>query len=396
MTMDLPTRTPDPAQATGSAWHDFRPGDSLFASPDGVFHGRGCLLQAAPDRDVGACASELLRQARMASSGGVPAAHRVLLGLLPFDPAQPARLLIPGELRRMAFPPELPPQRPTPVLSRRAWPTGAAYEDGVRQALALLESDPALRKLVLARTLELELPTALDLPQTIARLWRRNPHGYTYALPLSPDGGRTFIGASPELLVQRTGRHVFVHPLAGTAVRASDPDLDTRNGQTLLHSAKDRLEHAVVVEAIEAALRPLCRRLDIPAQPSLTATDRLWHLGTPITGELEDPALHALDLAIALHPTPAVCGLPTARARRAIADIEPFERGYYAGAVGWCDANGDGVWSVAIRCAEVSGRRLTLYAGAGIVPGSVPEQERRETGNKLRTVLDALGLESNA
>ncbi|MDY0310021.1 MAG: chorismate-binding protein, partial [Castellaniella sp.] len=100
----------------------------------------------------------------------------------------------------------------------------------------------------------------------------------------------------------------------------------------------------------------------------------------------------ALDLAIALHPTPAVCGLPTAHARRAIAALEPFERGYFAGAVGWCDATGDGTWAVAIRCARSCGHRLTLSAGAGIVPGSVPALEYRETGNKLRTVLDALGI----
>ncbi|CAM5195833.1 isochorismate synthase OS=Castellaniella defragrans (strain DSM / CCUG 39792 / 65Phen) OX=1437824 GN=BN940_00301 PE=3 SV=1 [Castellaniella denitrificans] len=129
-----------------------------------------------------------------------------------------------------------------------------------------------------------------------------------------------------------------------------------------------------------------------PRAARLTSTARLWHLGTLIEGELADPAISALDLAIALHPTPAVCGLPTADARRAIAGLEPFERGYFAGAVGWCDAAGDGAWAVAIRCAQASGRRLTLSAGAGIVPGSVPELEYQETGNKLRTVLDALGL----
>jgi len=372
---------------------DFLPGDSLFASPEATFHGRGCLLQARPRQGIGACANELLAQASAASATDPDATPPVLLGLLPFDPSQPAQLLVPRELRRMVFPQELPAPRAAAILNRREWPSAAAYEDGVRQALARLGTETGLRKLVLSRTLSLDFAEDVDLPRMLARLWRQNPHGYTYALPLSPDGQHLFIGASPELLVRRQGRQVFVHPLAGTTVRGADPDSDTRNAQALLASTKDRLEHAVVVEAIESALKPLCHRLNIPAQPSLTSTARLWHLGTAITGELADPEIHALDLAIALHPTPAVCGLPAADARRAIARIEPFERGYFAGAAGWCDARGDGVWSVAIRCAEVAGRHLTLYAGAGIVPGSIPEQERIETGNKLRTVLDALGLE---
>lgn len=392
MTVDtLTPRSPDVRLARTSAWQDFLPGDSFFASPDVVFHGRGCRLHAAPTQDVSACAKALLKQAGAANEDGQPA---ILLGLLPFEPGAPAQLFVPRTLYRMARPRQLPAPAPVHILHQQERPTGAAYEAAVARALARLQAaDPALRKLVLARTLQLTLNEPLALPRLLARLWQRNPHGYTYALPLSQESGHLLMGASPELLVRRSGRRVFVHPLAGTAVRASDPALDARNAQALLHSAKDQQEHAVVVEAIEAGLRPLCRHLDIPARPSLTATERLWHLGTPITGELADPAIQALDLAIALHPTPAVCGLPTAPARRAIRDIETFRRGYYAGAAGWCNAAGDGAWSVAIRCAEIAGERLTLYAGAGIVPGSIPRQERIETGNKLRTILDALGLE---
>jgi len=373
-------------------WSDFAPGDCLFASQDEVLHGSGCLLSADPRDHIQACAAELLARAGAGQRGG-PDAPPVLFGLLPYDPAQPARLLVPRQLRRMQPPAALPASQAAGIRQRREHPSGDEYERGVRDALALLDAGPALRKLVLARTLELRLDRDADVARILGRLWHGNPHGYTYAMPLA-GAGEYFIGASPELLVRRRGRQVSVHPLAGTAARLPDPDGDARAAQALLDSPKDRLEHAVVVEAIEAALRPLCRRLDIPARPSLTATARLWHLGTPIAGELEDPSRSVLDLAIALHPTPAVCGLPTADARRAIARIEPFERGFFAGAVGWCDARGDGVWSVAIRCAHVAGPRLTLSAGAGIVPGSVPARERIETGNKLRTLLDALGLES--
>ncbi|CAM5783567.1 isochorismate synthase [Castellaniella caeni] len=387
--MDMLTRTT--ACAAPGANADFRPGDTLFATADEVLHGRGCLLRAEAQGDVGAQAARLLAEAARQQ-----AAPR-LLGLLPYDPAHPAQLLIPETLLHTpnAAAPATAP-RPTAVLRRHELPSGARYEEGVRAALARLAHEPGLRKLVLARTLRLDLAEPIDLPGVLARLWRGNPHGYTYAMPLGTDGGAYFIGASPELLVQRRGRRIYIHPLAGTAARHPEAERDAHQAQALLDSPKDLREHAVVVEAIETVLRPLCRTLDIPARPSLTSTARLWHLGTPIHGELADASLTALDLAIALHPTPAVCGLPTAQARQAIADIEPFERGYFAGAVGWCDAHGDGVWSVAIRCAHTHARRLTLYAGAGIVPGSVPALERTETGNKLRTILDALGLEAAA
>ncbi|MHA3904201.1 isochorismate synthase [Castellaniella sp. WN] len=397
--MDMLARTP-PDPRTGDL-AGFQPGDSLFTARGLGFHGQGCLLQAAPREDVSACAARLLAQATELRAGtdtdaesNARDARPLLLGLLPYDPAGPAPALlrVPRTLRRIAAPPDLPPARRGAILQRREHPGQAGYERSVSAALERLGRDGVLRKLVLSRTLELELDRPLDLPEVLARLWRASPHGHTYALPVSGAGQNYFLGASPELLVRREGRRVRVHPLAGTAARHPDAAEDARIARALLDSPKDRLEHAVVVEAIEAALRPLCRTLDVPAQPGLTSTARLWHLGTPIEGELADPAISALDLAIALHPTPAVCGLPTADARRAIAGLEPFERGYFAGAVGWCDAAGDGSWAVAIRCAHARGRRITLSAGAGIVPGSVPELEYLETGNKLRTVLDALGL----
>ena len=381
-----------------STLSDFQPGDSLFTAPGLAFHGRGSLQQAAPREEVGACAARLLAQAaeRQADAPAArsPGTQPLLLGLLPYDPAgpAPARLLIPHTLQHTTAPLDTPPASQATILQRREHPDQAGYEASVRAALERLEHDSELRKLVLARTLQLELDQPLDLAQVLTRLWQASPHGYTYALPVSDDGQDYFLGASPELLVRREGRRVRVHPLAGTAARHPDAAEDARIAQALLDSPKDRLEHAVVVEAIDAALRPLCRTLDVPAKPGLTSTARLWHLGTLIEGELADPAISALDLAIALHPTPAVCGLPTAQARPAIAALEPFERGYFAGAVGWCNGAGDGAWAVAIRCAQVSRHQLTLSAGAGIVPGSVPTLEYQETGNKLRTVLDALGL----
>ncbi|WP_131769163.1 isochorismate synthase, partial [Candidatus Protofrankia californiensis] len=207
---------------------------------------------------------------------------------------------------------------------------------------------------------------------------------------------RTLLGASPEMLVSRSGRLVVTNPLAGSAARSPDPAEDHRRAQNLLTSAKDVREHAVVVNAVVSTLRPYCLDLDVPARPSLIRTATMWHLSTRISGWLADPQVSSLTLATALHPTPAVCGWPAAAARRAIAEIEPFDRGHYTGLVGWCDASGDGEWAVAIRCAEADENSLTLFAGAGIVPGSQPSDELAETSAKFRTLLTAMGVDVTA
>ncbi|GAB3461846.1 chorismate-binding protein [Actinophytocola sediminis] len=130
----------------------------------------------------------------------------------------------------------------------------------------------------------------------------------------------------------------------------------------------------------------------MPDRPELVSTSAVWHLSTRITGELIDREMTSLRLAGALHPTPAVCGSPFAAARDTIAELEPFDRGFYAGAVGWCDADGDGQWVVGIRCAELADRVMTLYAGAGIMPASRPDLELAETSAKFATLLRAMGM----
>jgi isochorismate synthase len=146
-----------------------------------------------------------------------------------------------------------------------------------------------------------------------------------------------------------------------------------------------------VVASVRAALAPFCTRITVPERPTLLRTAGMWHLSTTVTGELADPDTTALDLACALHPTPAVCGTHTEVARSVIAESEPFDRGPYTGMVGWQDADGDGEWVVTIRCAEAEGRRLRLFAGAGVVAASTPDAETAETAAKFRTFLDAMG-----
>jgi isochorismate synthase len=198
------------------------------------------------------------------------------------------------------------------------------------------------------------------------------------------------VGASPELLVSRSGTTVRSNPLAGSAARSGDPDEDRALGEALAASAKDREEHAIVVDAIATALRPLCRDLRWDREPVLLATPNVWHLSTRFEGELREPAPTVVDLVAILHPTPAIAGAPTREAVALIRELEPFERGAYAGPVGWIDADGDGVWAIALRCAELVGARAILAAGAGIVAGSQPEDEVEETERKFRAFLDAL------
>jgi isochorismate synthase len=192
------------------------------------------------------------------------------------------------------------------------------------------------------------------------------------------------------------GAQVLAHPLAGSARRSADPVQDERAAQTLLASAKDHDEHRHVVEAIVDGLSPYCSHIDAQARPVLHATATMWHLGTRIHATLKDPRVPAAALLAQLHPTPAVCGTPQQAALQRIRELEPVPRGFYAGAVGWLDAQGDGDWYVAIRCARLQGTQLRLYAGAGIVAGSQPQAEVAETAAKFAALLNALGVSEPA
>ncbi|OKI08127.1 isochorismate synthase [Streptomyces sp. CB02923] len=320
----------------------------------------------------------------------------LVMGAVPFDQTAPAALAVPATAQTA------PPLTADPLIALPADPPAAAawdirpvpapevYGAGVAAAVERMWRGE-FSKVVLARTLELTTPEALDIPAMLQRLARRDPSGYTFALPTAP--GRTLLGASPELLVSRRGQRVVANPLAGSIPRSDDLAEDVRRAAALLESAKDLHEHAVVVDAVHRALAPYCTGLDVPAQPTLLRTATMWHLSTTVTATLATPDTSALELACALHPTPAVCGTPTATARQVIADTEPFDRGFFTGMVGWGDASGDGEWVVTIRCAEAEERSLRLYAGAGIVAASDPGAETAETGAKFRTFLSAVGAE---
>lgn len=284
-------------------------------------------------------------------------------------------------------------------------PNPCDYMIGVKDALQRFAKGE-LDKVVLSRTLEVECEHAPNVRAMVKNLSLKNAHGYTFAVDLKQletsssqlqgQQSRTLIGASPELLISRKGNRVIANPLAGTEPRSDDPVIDQQRAQSLLNSEKDLREHALVIEAIETVLRPLCKWLKVPQKPSLVSTETLWHLATSIEGELLDGSTSSLALALALHPTPAVCGFPRKAAHNAINEIERHDRDLFTGMVGWCDESGDGEWVVTIRCAEVADKKIRLYAGAGIVAGSCPEKELAETGAKFNTMLNAMGIQRPA
>lgn len=254
-------------------------------------------------------------------------------------------------------------------------------------------------KVVLARSIRTQFKDPVTATYILEQLVETDHDGRGFLAALSSAGssylGTYVVGSSPEILIKRRGTQVFTHPLAGTAQRhPQNPDADQQAAITLKNSTKDLEEHRYVVEAIAQTLRPWCRELHVPDLPTLTRTDHLWHLGTPIHGTLTSHKTTALDLAVMLHPTPAVAGTPRSQAMRYIRNTEE-ERGFYAGTVGWVNASGDGHWRVLLRAGHLSnnGHTLTVHAGGGIVAQSVPEHELTETYIKFSTMLSALGAQ---
>jgi len=280
-----------------------------------------------------------------------------------------------------ALTPIIPPARPQPVRYADGSLSEGEWQAAVRAAVKAIRAG-RLEKVVLARDLVATSDTDIDPRFLLQRLAARFPACWTFACA-------GLLGATPELLVRRLGSRVESGVLAGSVRRGRDADEDAELGAWLLASVKDRSEHAISVRSVSAGLAPHCADLEVPDQPRLVRLANVQHLSTDVTGHLADGAT-ALQLVAALHPTAAVCGTPTDVAAAFIRRREGMDRGRYTGPVGWTDARGDGEWGIALRCAELAGPSVRLFAGCGIVADSDPDDELAEAHVKLAAMRDAL------
>jgi menaquinone-specific isochorismate synthase len=286
------------------------------------------------------------------------------------------------------------PDAPPPTSTVPEMPCGAreeslaereAWEAAVTEALEGIASG-AIEKVVLARRVAQPLPIGFDPLNLLARLHDRNLDCYRFLFDFGQDA--VLLGASPERLVTLRGVRVSSDAVAGTAPRPAGADAEADAVARLRASAKDQWEHAIVVRHIRDGLAPFTPELIVDEVPEVQRLRTLLHLRTRITGKTP-LGTHVRSIAERLHPTPAVAGTPRDAALAWIASREPGDRGWYAGAVGWMTAGGDGEFAVALRCALLSDRRALLGSGAGLVAGSDPPLEWKETEGKLSVMRDA-------
>jgi salicylate biosynthesis isochorismate synthase/menaquinone-specific isochorismate synthase len=259
------------------------------------------------------------------------------------------------------------------------------FEAAVARAIDTIGAGD-LEKIVLAREVQVHAPHVHDPAAIFGALREEFPACFSVCVGR---GDAAFVAASPELLLRREGQRVSTMALAGSTRRSADPAVDAHLGEQLMRSAKDREEHAIVSDRIQAALAPYAVWTAATPEPVLVRVANIQHLATPIRAQLASPH-DAISLVGALHPTPAVGGQPRAAALELIPALEGLDRGWYAGPVGWVDTNGDGEFCVALRCALLRGSVAHLYAGVGVVRDSDPAAELAETEVKLGALLPLL------
>ncbi|MCC5951127.1 MAG: isochorismate synthase [Acidimicrobiia bacterium] len=407
----------------------------LWASPELTLAGWGVAQRLAVDRADPAGAAAAVTAALAAiewvtsphapgpsSTSPVvaqgPATGPLALGAWPFDPAAPGELVVPNVVvavdasgarwlttvtdgdggahddlaeatwaRAASAAATLAgfsvgePTTPSRFDVRSARPP-AAWCDAVAAARDELRAGVA-DKVVMAREVTVEADSHLSVAAIAARLAQRFPASLRFVV----DG---FVGASPELLVERHDEIVRCHPMAGTAPRVGDPEADAALVKALAASPKNALEHRHTIDLVHETLLPYCSYLDEEAEPSVVHLANVTHLATRLEGKLSSPPASVVELVGVLHPTPAVCGRPRAEALELIARFEDLDRDRYAGPVGWVDHHGNGAFAVGIRSAVVDGATARVFAGVGVVPDSDPRAELAETRAKLDAVLPAV------
>jgi menaquinone-specific isochorismate synthase len=366
----------------------------LFEQHGCGFAGRGVALTIPSTAEV----EGALAAIEVDDEVGLPGTGPVAFGALPFQ--GPGSLVVPAivvgkaddgtrwvttvtadEQEPALLADEQPLAGPSTFTVRAGRPP-AAWCDAVAAAVASMQAGE-LQKAVLAREVFVDADAPIDPVAVLRRLRAAYPSAFVFAV----DG---FLGASPELLVSRTGDVVRSHPMAGTTPRTGDPATDARLAASLLSSTKDRAEHQITIDTVLDAVLPFCSYVDSEPEPSIVSLANVQHLASLVEGRLSSPPASVLTLVEALHPTPAVCGFPRDAALALIARLEGFERGRYAGTVGWVDRAGNGRFAVSIRCAQVDGTSARLVAGNGIVADSDPETELAETRAKLNALLSAI------
>ncbi|MBI5353559.1 MAG: isochorismate synthase [Chloroflexi bacterium] len=276
--------------------------------------------------------------------------------------------------------PSMPDELVTQETSRADW------QSAIERSVKMIQQGE-LKKIVLARLMQVTGNRAIDVPPMLGHLGGSCPACFRFLFEFSPS--TIFAGATPERLVSVSGAKFITAAIAGSMPRGDHPAEDEALGQQLLNSAKDQSEHIFVVEQIREKMSPLTESLNIASTPKLLRLPNIQHLRTNISGTLK--ADHSiLNIVAALHPTPAVGGTPTETALRVMRGLEGFERGWYAAPVGWVDSNGNGDFVVAIRSGLFRDNTATLFGGAGIVASSDPQKEWDETGLKIRFLLNAM------
>ncbi|PGF18096.1 isochorismate synthase [Natrinema sp. CBA1119] len=278
-----------------------------------------------------------------------------------------------------------PSASPPGVAGTRRTTSPAEWTDQVETVLKRIAAG-RLAKVVLAQALWVDLEGPIDVPATLELLGRQYPNCYRFLV--AHDVGDTFFGAPPERLVSKRGDRVETEALAGSVPRGETPAEDETHVERMRADAKFQHEHGLVVDAIREQLAPFARDLTVREQ-TIRRLATIQHLQTPIEATLEGDR-HVLEIVEALHPTPAVGGVPPDAAWETIRDAEPFDRGWYAAPVGWFDADGDGEFAVALRSGVASDETVTLFAGNGIVADSDPGDEWDEVQLKFRPILDEL------
>ncbi|MDX2160999.1 MAG: isochorismate synthase [bacterium] len=281
-------------------------------------------------------------------------------------------------------------ERKTAYIESLDYPfNSAAWDAIITDATARMRAHE-FEKVVLARTADLRLSAPANLLAALERMGAKYPH--TYRFLIEPGAGRAFFGASPELLAHVRAGVLHTAALAGSRRRGLTEADDQVQADALMHSAKDRAEHQVVVDFLRERLQPFVTELEAADTPQILRLSNIQHLYTPVRAALQ-PGVNALALVRALHPTPALGGYPQAVSMEKVAQYEPVSRGWYAAPIGWIDARGEAMFAVAIRAAVSSGKRVRMYAGAGIVADSDPAKEWEEIELKFRPMMEALGVD---